>query len=231
MTVTVGIVDGGFRRVPVAALHAAACFVADGEGQVRHEPATGRTLPHGEAVAALVLAAEPAARLMDARIASPDQQPTARIVAAAIDWCVGEGARVINLSLGLLEDRAVLRDACEYAIARGVVLVAAAPARGTPVFPAAYPGMLSVSGDARCATGQWSLLNRETAGGALYGCCPAGPDNAGGGASMATARFTGIVARLIAQFPCAGRNGLAEYLAACANWRGREYKGIAEIVS
>ncbi|BAL25317.1 S8 family serine peptidase [Azoarcus sp. KH32C] len=231
MSVTVGIVDGGFGRVPATALQAGASFVTDGEGHVRREPATGRTLPHGEAVAALVLAAEPSAGLIDARVASPDHQPTPRAVATAIDWCVGEGARVINLSLGLLEDRAVLRDACDRAIARGVVLVAAAPARGTPVFPAAYPGVLSVSGDARCAMGQWSLLNRETAGRALYGCCPAGPDDARGGASMATARFTGIVARLLARFPCAGRNGLAEYLAACANWRGREYKGIAEIVS
>ncbi|HJV28236.1 MAG TPA: S8 family serine peptidase [Aromatoleum sp.] len=231
MSVMVGIVDGGFESVPATALHDVARFVADGEGSMRRESPSGRTLPHGEAVAALVLAAEPGARLIDARIASPGHPPTPRIVAAAIDWCVSEGARVINLSLGLLEDRAVLRDACEHAISRGVVLVAAAPARGSPVFPAAYPGVQSVSGDARCASGQWSLLKGETAGGALYGCCPAGPDEARGGASMASARFTGIVARLLAQFPCAGGNGLAEYLAACANWRGREYKGIAETAS
>lgn len=231
MSITVGIIDGGFTDVPSHALHRAASFVSAPDGSVLRAAANGRPLPHGEAVAALVREGAPAARLLDARVASHHHAPTPALVASAIRWCVEEGARVINLSLGLLEDRAVLRDACAHARAHGVVLVAAAPARGEPVFPAAYPGVLSVSGDARCAPGQCSLLNRETAGAALYGCCPAGPDGRLGGASMATARFTGIVARALAQFPSAGPAGLAEYLAAQAKWRGREHKRIAEIDS
>lgn len=231
MSITVGVVDGGFACVPAAALQAAAHFVTDEDGSVYREPVLGHPLPHGEAVAALLRAAVPAVRLLDARIASADHPPTPCLVAAAIDWCVGEGARVINLSLGLIEDRAVLREACERAVACGVLLVAAAPARGTPVYPAAYPGVLSVSGDARCGAGQWSLLNGETAGAATYGCCPAGPTNKPGGASMATARIAGIIAKFLSQHPSAGRSGLAEYLAACATWHGREHKRIAEIDS
>lgn len=231
MTLRVGIVDGGFERVPRTALHVAAQFVVDDCGVLLRDKVGDRVLPHGEAVAALVLAAEPDAQLIDARIASPAHQPTPRLVAAAIDWCVREGARAINLSLGLAEDRAVLREACEQALSHGVVIVAAAPARGTPVYPAAYPGVLAVSGDARCAPGQWSLLNGETSGAAAYGCCPAGPNNTPGGASMATARFTGIVTRLLAQYPFTGRHGLVEYLAACATWHGREHRRIAEIDS
>lgn len=230
MNVIVGIVDAGFSRVPAALLQAAS-FSMDESGGVRRQPAAGGALPHGEAVAALVLEAEPSARLLDARIASPGLSPTPRLVAAAIDWCAREGARVINLSLGLLEDRAVLRDACEHALDCGVVLVAAAPARGRPVFPAAYPGVFSVCGDARCAPGQWSLLAGNDYGAAAWGCCPAGPPDAPGGASMAAARFSGIVARALAQFPFPGRTGLAEYLAACATWRGREIRRIAEIDS
>ncbi|AKU12848.1 hypothetical protein AzCIB_2955 [Azoarcus sp. CIB] len=231
MSVTVGIIDGGFIGVPSHALHRAASFIPAADGSVGCESAGGRPLPHGEAVAALVLEAAPAARLIDARIASHRHAPTPAMVAAAIEWCADEGARIINLSLGLLEDRAVLSDACERAIARSVVLVAAAPARGTPVFPAAYPGVLAVSGDARCAPGQWSLLKGETSGAADWGCSPAGPGKTAGGASMATARFTGILARHLMQYPAADPQGLADHLAARASWQGREHKRIAEIDS
>ncbi|NMG43419.1 S8 family serine peptidase [Aromatoleum toluvorans] len=231
MSVMVGIVDGGFTGVPARALHRAASFAPVPDGNVRRAPAVGRPLPHGDAVAALVLEAAPAARLIDARIASHKHAPTPAMVAAAIEWCAGEGARVVNLSLGLLEDRTVLRDACARVLAQGVVLVAAAPARGTPVFPATYAGVLAVSGDARCAPGQWSLLQGETSGGAGWGCSPAGPAKATGGASMATARFAGIVARILADFPSARPDGLVEHLAARASWHGREHKRIAEIDS
>ncbi|NMF90354.1 subtilisin-like serine protease QhpE [Aromatoleum petrolei] len=231
MSVTVGIVDGGFTGVPSHALHRAATFTPVPDGSVRREPAGGRPLRHGEAVASLVLEAAPAARLIDARIASHRHAPTPAMVAAAIEWCVGEGARVVNLSLGLLEDRTVLREACTRALEQGVVLVAAAPARGTPVFPAAYPGVIAVSGDARCAPGQWSLLKGETSGAADWGCSPAGPGRMSGGASMATARFTGILAHHFTQYPAADPQGLADHLAARASWHGREYKRIAEIDS
>ncbi|NMF95892.1 S8 family serine peptidase [Aromatoleum toluolicum] len=231
MSVTVGIIDGGFTGVPPHALHRAAHFIPAADGSVGREPAGGRPLPHGEAVAALVLEAAPAARLIDARIASHRHAPSPAMVAAAIEWCADEGARIINLSLGLLEDRTVLRRACTRALAQGVVLVAAAPARGTPVFPAAYPGVLAVSGDARCAPGQWSLLNGETSGAADWGCSPAGPGKTAGGASMATARFTGIVARHFMQYPAADPQGLAAHLAARASWQGREHKRIGEIDS
>lgn len=228
MNLKVGIVDGGFIRVPPHALDRAASFTPAADGSVRREPAAGRPLPHGEAVAALVLEAAPTTRVIDARIASHRHAPTPAMVAAAIEWCVEEGARVVNLSLGLLEDRAVLREACTRALARGVVLVAAAPARGTPVFPAAYPGVLAVSGDARCAPGQWSLLKGETSGGGGWGCCPAGPGKAAGGASMATARFSGIVAEFLAESPGVHIDEVLGQLAARATWQGREYKGIAE---
>lgn len=229
MSVTVGIVDAGFADLPAHALHCAASFVPAPDGSVQRQAATGRPLRHGEAVAALVLAAAPTTRLIDARIASHRHATTPAMVAAAIDWCVEEGARVVNLSLGLLEDRAVLRKACTRAIARRVILVAAAPARGTQVFPAAYSGVLAVSGDARCAPGQWSQLRGETSGGAGWGCCPAGPAKGPGGASMAAARFSGIVAALLAERPGIGIDELVAQLAADAKWQGREHKRIVEV--
>ncbi|NMG74950.1 subtilisin-like serine protease QhpE [Aromatoleum diolicum] len=229
MSVTVGVVDGGFERVPRASLHAAAQFVAGDDGAVRREVPCGRALPHGECVAALVLGAAPSVRLIDARIATTTRPPTPRLVAEAIDWCVAEGARIVNLSLGLAEDRSVLREACARTVGQGVVLVAAAPARGAPVYPASYPGVFAVSGDARCRPGQWSVLDAPA--GAAWGTCPDAPGGARGGASLATARFTGIVAKFVVNYPEVGLAGLADHLATFATWRGRENRRIAEIDS
>ena len=72
-----------------------------------------------------------------------------------------------------------------------MVLVAAAPARGGPVYPAGYPGVLRVCGDARCGPGEWSHLATAQAD---FGACPDGPDGRPGGASLAAARFSALLA-------------------------------------
>jgi membrane-anchored mycosin MYCP len=71
--------------------------------------------------------------------------------ADAIDWAVDEGgADVINLSLVTSEGNTPVRAAIARAIARGVVVVAAAGNHGGPddpnptPFPAAYPGVIGV---------------------------------------------------------------------------------------
>jgi hypothetical protein len=88
-------------------------------------------------------------------------------VAAAIDWAADHGAALIHLSLGLAVDRAVLGAAVRRAAALDRLIVAAMPARGAPVYPAAYPGVIRATGDARCAPGEISAL-----GPWLFGGCP-----------------------------------------------------------
>ncbi len=69
-------------------------------------------------------------------------------IAAGIRWATDHGARVINMSLGGPSDTTVERDAVAYAVAHGVVVVAAmgnAFQQGNPTsFPAAYPGVVAV---------------------------------------------------------------------------------------
>jgi hypothetical protein len=117
-----------------------------------------------------------------------DAGPTSgAAVAAAIDWAVSRRAALIHLSLGLASDRAVLADAVARALEAGCILVAAAPARGVPVYPAAYAGIIRATGDARCAPGELSCL-----GPSFFGACPrleAGP-GARGGASIGAAWVT-----------------------------------------
>jgi subtilisin family serine protease len=66
----------------------------------------------------------------------------------AMLWAVDHGARIVNVSMGTTEDSPMLREAADYARARGVLVVAAAgnaAASGNPVFyPAALPNVLAV---------------------------------------------------------------------------------------
>ena len=74
---------------------------------------------------------------------------TDETVAEGIIYAADHGADIINLSLGWTDDEPhqVVRDAIDYAIERGVVLVAAAGNNLGPVwFPANHDGVISVSG-------------------------------------------------------------------------------------
>jgi subtilisin family serine protease len=71
-------------------------------------------------------------------------------IAEAIRWAVDQGARVICMSLGGPESNTLLREAVDYAYARGCAVVVAAgnsglPQDGNPViYPAAYPETIAV---------------------------------------------------------------------------------------
>src|SRR5207244_1545182 len=105
------------------------------------------------------------AKLVIAKVVRGDEIPLGAET-AAIRWAVGQGARVINLSLGGLRDPGdplrhtvppVEASAIDYAVAHGVVVVAAvgngdqAPRTPWPYasYPAALPHVIGVSAYAR----------------------------------------------------------------------------------
>ena len=68
-------------------------------------------------------------------------------IAAGIRWATDHGARVINMSLGGYGDTTVEREAVAYAVAQGVVVVAAMGNENTAQlsYPAAYPSVIAVA--------------------------------------------------------------------------------------
>lgn len=113
---------------------------------------------HGSRIAALLCGSIVPPDLLLAQVFRGRLPASAAAIGAAIDWCVAEGANLVHLSLGLSTDREVLRTAVTRALNEGAVLVAATPARGGPVFPAAYVGVIRGTGDARCGPGELSVL-------------------------------------------------------------------------
>ena len=202
----IGIVDSGG---PADQMQDARAFTASGDG-----PATPDRLGHGSAVAAVLRRAAPGARLRHAQVFDDTPVTSADRVARAVLW-LAEEADIILLSLGLAADRRVLRAACETALAAGRCLVAASPARGGPSFPAAYPGVVAATGDARCGWDDLSLLPGAGAGTVIGAWC-ASPERGGAGmagASLAAARVAG---HLAAAFPAGQADPVAWLASRCA---------------
>lgn len=129
-----------------------AVIAEDGFAAVSHA-----ALAHGPALADVLLG-DARVELVVARVFFESLATSAAQLAAALDWGVGQGALLANVSAGLTDDREVLGAALVRALSGSVLVVAASPARGSPVYPAAYAGVVRATGDARCAAGEWSWL-------------------------------------------------------------------------
>jgi len=112
---------------------------------------------HGTHVAGIIAAKNdgfgvtgvaPGATILPLRVLGADGSGWLSDIAAAIDYAVANGAKVINLSLGGTLDYSLIRISVEQAVASGVTVVAAAGNGGSGAaasYPAAYPGAIAVA--------------------------------------------------------------------------------------
>ncbi|MEB3204865.1 MAG: S8 family serine peptidase [Candidatus Sericytochromatia bacterium] len=118
--------------------------------------ADGAVHPHGTHVAGTIAAVRdnglgvvgiaPQANILDVKVLGDRGNGYSSWVASGIVRAVDRGARVINLSLGSTSYSDAERTAIDYALTRGVLVVAAAGNSNTMAlhYPAAYSGVLSV---------------------------------------------------------------------------------------
>ncbi|BBH45918.1 S8 family serine peptidase [Pseudomonas sp. KU43P] len=220
--VRVGLIDSGCTPAQAETLHAARRFwLAD--GVLREGPPQPDRLGHGSAVLARLQTEAGTVPLLLAQVFGDQGSTSALQVAAALLWLAEQGATVINLSLGLQQDRPVLRQACAEVQAAGVLLCASSPAQGVAVYPASYPGVIRITGDARCAPGQWSWLGSSQADfGGHVG------ERGMAGASLGCAAVTGRIAALMQQQPGLDRQQMLAWLQAHASFNGPERRGIGD---
>jgi len=216
MKVRFGLVDSGLpdRHSAVAGYR----FTSADRGPVQPD-----RLGHGSVICDIVKHHAPDILIYNAQVFDERGVTTAAVVAAAIDWLTDKKVDVINLSLGMRQNRPVLEAACGRALAAGIAVIAAAPARGAKTYPSAYGGIIRATGDARCDVGEVSFLDSPQAD---FGGCPrgigSGPDAPlrVGGASMGTAHISGQVA---AYLRAGGdKNMVREWLVSRAEYRHNE---------
>lgn len=214
----IGVVDSGHSAVQRAQVIAGRRFslLEDGlaEGDLRDDP-----LGHGSAVIEAIGRRAPSALFCVAQVFDQRGVTSALQIATAIDWLLTQDVRLINLSLGLRQDRSLLRVACAAAVARGVLLCASSPAQGAGVFPANYPQVLRVTGDARCAEQEWSWLNSAQAD---FAACVQGTYPGQSGASLGCAALSGHIAGFLAEQPGASNEQVIQWLREHARYRGPE---------
>lgn len=207
-TIRIGVVDSGFS--PAQPVKDSAAFVL-ADNKLWLADAEPDRLGHGTRIIDIIRYLAPNAEILSAQVFHDRFTTTAAQVAAAIDWLVEQGAQVINLSLGLRQDRESLREACGRALKRGVILCAASPARGEAVFPSAYPGVFRMTGDARCERAQISHLETEFAD---FGACVRPLDDRPGqsGSSLGCAHLSGHLARYLQQAHAPSLSGARQWL-------------------
>ncbi|WP_108956216.1 type VII secretion-associated serine protease mycosin [Streptomyces fragilis] len=173
---------------------------------------------HGDGVMGLA----PEARIMPVRVILEEDDPQlakarrtrANALAEGIRWAVDHGADVINLSLGddskSAHPEPEQDEAVQYALAKGVVVVASAGnggASGNRVsYPAAYPGVIAVTAvdrDGRRAdfsTRRW-YATVSAPGVDVVTADPDGQYYEGWGTSAAAAWVSGTAALLKSEHP------------------------------
>jgi hypothetical protein len=207
--VKVAVIDSGIDGDhPALDGRVAARFdAAGGQG-----PAVGA---HGTAIAGILAAkgllvgVAPAAEVLGVRAffqgdGGGAEVSSTVILLRALDWAVGQGARVVNMSFAGPRDAAI-QAAVAAARPRGAILVAAAGNGGpdaAPAYPAAYPEVIAVT-----ATDAQDNLYGDANRGAYIDVAAPGVDifvvapNRGyrhsSGTSLAAAHVSGLVALLL----------------------------------
>lgn len=214
----VGVVDSGHAPEHAASIIDGRRFRLSEDG-LDELPLAPDLLGHGSSVCEAVLSRAPQARLCVAQVFDERGVTSPLQIAAALHWLGGQGVRVINLSLGVRQDRPILRDAVAELVAAGVLVCASSPARGEPVFPASYPGVVRVTGDARCGEGEWSWLDSPQAD---FGATVTSAGRSG--ASLGCAAFGGHLAALLLELPALSNAQLVQLMRERSVFRGIERK-------
>jgi Subtilase family len=165
---------------------------------------------HGTFVAGLVLRAAPDARIMPLRAFNQTGRATSFAIARAIRFAASNGARIINMSFGLLNEDSLVKESVEIAAAAGAFMVAAAGNDNLERihYPAAHSAIISVTstgeGDVRAPFANYNTLVNVAAPGAnMHSAFPGGGWAFWSGTSFSTALVAGEAAVLFASRPSA----------------------------
>jgi subtilisin family serine protease len=201
-----GVTETWGRGVKVALMDTPVEGVDKIEGETAGHGTAMRSLIQGQSGAAR--GAAPGAELLAFSVLDQDGKGNSFGLAEAILKATDQGARVINMSLGSEGDSPVVRDAVAYALARNVVLVAAAgnEAVNRVSYPAAYDGVIAVAsvdagGSHLYFSNRGKALDLAAPGYAVDAAWPGGKIAKVSGTSASTALVTGAVAALLSREP------------------------------
>jgi subtilisin family serine protease len=158
-------------------------------------------------------------RVMPVKVLDADGSGTDADVAAGIVWAADHGAGIINLSLGGPGESRVIQAAVDHALARDVMVVAAAgnESTSTPDWPAAAGGVIAVGATTSSNTlasfsnyGSW--VDLVAPGVSITSTAKGGGYATGSGTSFSSPIVAGVAALARAADPGAGAVQIADRL-------------------
>src|SRR3954452_18650145 len=157
---TVAVIDSGIERDHPAVggmlRRSVRGELGEDGAQVVDDPEAIDVVGHGTACAGIIHAFAPEAALMSVRVLGPDNRGKGAAFAAGLEWAIGEGASVVNLSLSSKSEAMfpVFHELADAAYFANVLLVSAANNAPGPSYPSLFAAVVSVAAhdlDARWA--------------------------------------------------------------------------------
>ena len=179
-------------------------------------------------------------RIMPIKALDSTGAGSAYAVAEGVIWAADHGAHVINMSLGNYAQSQFLHEAIQYAVDKGVVVVAASGNDNTdrPGYPAAYPEVIAVAAtDPGGGKAEYSnygdYIDVAAPGTSIASTYPGGRYAALSGTSMASPHVAALVSLIRAANPELTPAEVADIVCSTANDLGDKgkdpYFGYGEI--
>ena len=210
MNVTIAVIDSGVDvKHPELANSVADTFDALGSKEGPHVHGTGIA---GAIVAhARLMGSAPEARLLAIRafgVGSKGAESTSYVILRGLDYAAEHGAQIINMSFAGPKDPLIERGVAATA-ARGILMVAAAGnagAKSPPLYPAANPNVIAVSGtDAQeklfTASNRGNHIAIAAPGADIFLPAPDEKYQITSGTSFSAAYISGVAALLLERNP------------------------------
>jgi thermitase len=191
----------------------------------------GTSYGHGTAVAGIILQAAPRVTILPIRVLNGEGVGDTDKIAAAVDWAVQKGVKVINLSLGTNVQATALQSWVGYALSRGIYVVASSGNTGDSniTFPAADATTMTYGGvnyskyllSVGSMTSSWTRSSFSTYGSALKLMAPgeqvftAFPDSQIGyatGTSFAAPQVAGVLAMALSDTAATNHGNMQQYI-------------------
>ena len=140
----IGVIDSGFNASHKNVHVLNGTSFCNGDQDSNYKDMIG----HGTACIGVIHSKAPNAEFLPVKIFESELITTMDILCKAIYWCVEHHCRIINLSLGTLDERNsdILKEACDFAHKHQTFIVAATSNDGQPSIPASFPNVFGVAG-------------------------------------------------------------------------------------
>jgi thermitase len=168
---------------------------------------------HGTLCAGIIAVVAPDSMIMPLRVFDDTGSADLFTISKAIRYAAQQGAQVINMSFGTLQNSQAIKNSIDFALSRNVVLVASAGNNNTsaPQYPAAYDGVITTAAtdliDRKASFSNYgNYVDVDAPGVNIFSSYPGGSYSVVSGTSFSAPMIAGTAA-LIRSLPSTGVAG------------------------